>query len=223
VTEEKVRRFVNERLGIPNPSAFTLFAPPDRAVVVVVESEKRDRVVDELLDTLKYAAKGQFSGGRAAVLVVQFLELDADAILAIARRDSTDRAQASALQIATNKFFESPARSHNTHRRLPISRNGDDHGAGDSGARPDVRLHKPVSSARWRCAVSSLCRQAGIILSEGDQPDDTGHRGYARGLFIYSIWHRHSHERRDGSRRGRRRCTQWGPSADDRRRLYSSR
>jgi hypothetical protein len=112
VTREEVRTFVNERLGIANPNAFVMFAPRQHAVVVVVESEKRDRVVDQLLDTLKDAAKGQFSGDRAAVLVVQFLELDADAMLAVAQRDSTDAAKASALQIATNLYFQSTARSH---------------------------------------------------------------------------------------------------------------
>jgi len=112
VTEDVVRHFTDEQLGSPNPSVFVAFAPRKRAIVVAVESDKRDRVVGQLIETLKDVAKGQFSGSRAAILVVHFLELDADAMLELARHDQTDPAKAPALQLATNLFFRSEARSH---------------------------------------------------------------------------------------------------------------
>ena len=61
---------------------------------------------------LKTAAKTQFTGERPAVLVVQFLELSAANLLELASHDTTDPAKAPALQLASNLFFENPARSH---------------------------------------------------------------------------------------------------------------
>jgi hypothetical protein len=109
---EDVRRFVEEQTGLSNVSTFVLFSPGRHAIVVVVDSQKRDRVVGELVRHLKEAAKDQFSRTRPAVLVVQFLELPADAMLELSRHDSNDPAKASALQLATNLFLNSPGRSH---------------------------------------------------------------------------------------------------------------
>jgi hypothetical protein len=112
VTKEKVRGFVDEQLGLSNVSTFSLSAPGKGALVVVVTSRKPDRVIGELVRTLKDAAKGQFSRRRPAVLAVQFLELEAEDMLELARQDSHDPAKARALQRATSLFFESPGRAH---------------------------------------------------------------------------------------------------------------
>jgi hypothetical protein len=112
VTEDAVRAFVDTLFGEANVHAFAAVRPTQAAIVVVVDSQQRDRVLGKLVRDLKEAAADQFSGTRAGALVVQFLELDAEALLQVARRDSTDPSRASALQIATNVFFNTPARAH---------------------------------------------------------------------------------------------------------------
>jgi hypothetical protein len=112
VTQETTRRFIDAQLGESNAHAFTLFRPRKAAVVVIIESDRRDRLVAELLRKLKDAAKGQFSRQRAAVLVVQFLELGPEAILELAAADSHDPRKASSLQLASNLFFRGRNRSH---------------------------------------------------------------------------------------------------------------
>ena len=85
---------------------------PDRcAIVVVVDSQKRDRVVGELVRGLKEAAK-QFSRRRPGLLVVQFLEIDPQGMLVLAQHDSHDPSKASALQLATNILLQGPERLH---------------------------------------------------------------------------------------------------------------
>ena len=111
VTQDDVRQFVEEQIGLSNVHTCVRLSPGRCAIVVVVDSQKHDRVVTELVRNLKAAAE-QFSRQRPALLVVQFLDLEADAMTELAHHDSNDPAKASALQRATSLFLLSPERSH---------------------------------------------------------------------------------------------------------------
>lgn len=112
VTTDAVHELVDRVFGKRNPHVLVLFRPQQRAVIVVVESAQPDRVLRGLMREVKDAAKTQFTKTRPGILAVQFLELSLDGLLELAKSDSTDPARASALQIATNLFFQSPTRSH---------------------------------------------------------------------------------------------------------------
>jgi hypothetical protein len=111
LTREAMAQFLETQLGRSDLYAFSDDRRGKAAVVVVVESEHRDGVIGELLRDLKKAA-GQFSKSRAAIVVVQFLELEANAFRELARRESENPRNASALQVATHRFLDSPGRSH---------------------------------------------------------------------------------------------------------------
>lgn len=110
--EGTIREFVAHRFGKGNPHLFVLYRPGERAVVIVVESRKPDRVLRGLMRELKESAKTQFTAERPGILVVQLLDLSAAELLELAHAQSTDPTEASGLQMATNEFFASPSRSH---------------------------------------------------------------------------------------------------------------
>lgn len=109
---EWLRRFVAERTGSPSHHMFLAVRPTRAAILILVESREKDRVLRGLMDDLKAASRTQFTTRRPGILVVQFLELTADDLLDLAAHDSTDPRQASALQIASNVFFDNLDRSH---------------------------------------------------------------------------------------------------------------
>lgn len=112
VTQETVQGLLDRELGHGSHHVFFGFRPGRSVIALVVESQKPDSVVGGLMRDLKTAARTQFTGERPAVLVVQFLELSAANLLELASHDTTDPTKASALQLASNLFFENPARSH---------------------------------------------------------------------------------------------------------------
>jgi len=112
VTQDAVQDLLDRELGHGSHHVFFGFRPGRSVVALAVESRKPDSVVGGLMRDLKTAAKTQFTGERPAVLVVQFLELSAANLLELASHDTTDPTKAPALQLASNLFFENPARSH---------------------------------------------------------------------------------------------------------------
>lgn len=112
VTMESVHAFLEQTIGSVNPHVFFGYRPAQVAIALVVESRKKDQVVRGLMHDLKTAAKTQLTRQLPGVLVVQFLELSGAELLDVASHDSTEPERASALQIATNLFFQNPARSH---------------------------------------------------------------------------------------------------------------
>lgn len=112
VNPTSLRQFVARESGHPNPHLFVLFRPGRAAVVVLVESLLKDKVVGGLMRELKQAAKTQFTRRRPSILIVQFLDLTPADLLELAASDSADPRTASALQLASNLFFHSPERAH---------------------------------------------------------------------------------------------------------------
>ena len=112
VTMDAVRTFLERETGNSNHHVFFGYRPGKVAVVFLVESRKPDRVVRGLMHDLKTSARAQFTKRRPGVLVVQFLELTTAELLNVASHDSSERSRASAIQIATNLFFDNPDRGH---------------------------------------------------------------------------------------------------------------
>jgi len=129
---ERVREFVKERFGISNSYMFVLFRPSHGAIIVVVESLQKGAVLKGLLRQLKTAATGQFTKTRAGILCVQLYDLTPEQMLELGRSDSTDPQKASALQIATSEFFDSPKRNHihtltyRSHGQVTVTRTAKD-------------------------------------------------------------------------------------------------
>lgn len=112
VTSDAVQELIDKTLGKRNPHALVFFRPQQKAMIIVVESAQQDKVVRGIMQELKQAAKSQFTKQRPGILAVQFIELGHAELLELAKADSPDPEKASALQIATSLFFQSPARSH---------------------------------------------------------------------------------------------------------------
>jgi hypothetical protein len=110
--QDSIRAFARERLGADNPHILAFGRPREKAIVVVTESRRSDRILRGIMRQLKEAAETQFSRARPAVLAVQFVDISADEMLELARADSSDPARASGLQLASSAFLDSPKRDH---------------------------------------------------------------------------------------------------------------
>jgi hypothetical protein len=112
IDQATLREWVISKTGNRNPNVLFMYRPGQSAVVLVHRSREPDEFVPGLMHELKRAAKGQFTKTRPAVLVVQFLELDPDALRRVASADTSDPTRASAIQIATNQFLAGSGRAH---------------------------------------------------------------------------------------------------------------
>jgi hypothetical protein len=107
VSETDLSVFLTKTLGFrENLNSVTHYVPGSDAVIVVMESEKPDRIVDGIYRQLKGSAGRQFSGKRPAVLCVRLRDIDAQQLVNLAN----DRTNGLAL-IAT-RMLRAETRSH---------------------------------------------------------------------------------------------------------------
>jgi hypothetical protein len=107
VSETDLSLFLTKTLGLrENLNAVTHYVPGSDAVIMVMESEKPDRIVDGIYRQLKGSAGRQFSGKRPAVLCVRLRDIDAQQLVNLAN----DRTNGLAL-IAT-RLLRAETRSH---------------------------------------------------------------------------------------------------------------
>jgi hypothetical protein len=94
-------------LGIrENLNSVTYYEPGSGAVIVVMESERPDRVVDGIYRQLKDSAGRQFSGKRPAVLCVRLRDISASQLVSLAN-DKTN-----GLAMIATRLLHGGNRSH---------------------------------------------------------------------------------------------------------------
>jgi hypothetical protein len=96
-------------LGYEVGHVMTVFVPRVSATVVAVRSQKKDEFLLGVYRQLREAAK-QLSASRAGVICVQFRNITSAELRDIAGEPAAS-GKPTALQLMTNKFFDSPARS----------------------------------------------------------------------------------------------------------------
>jgi hypothetical protein len=107
VSETDLSVFLTKTVGLrENLNSVTHYVPGSNAVIMVMESEKPDRIVDGIYRQLKGSAGRQFSGKRPAVLCARLRDIDARQLVNLAN----DRTNGLAL-IAT-RLLRSETRSH---------------------------------------------------------------------------------------------------------------
>jgi hypothetical protein len=107
VSEADLAPFLTKRLGLrENLNSVTHYVPRSGAVIMVMESEKPDRVVDGIYRQLKGSAGRQFTGERPAVLCVRLRDINARQLVNLAN----DRTNGLAM-IAT-RLLRSDTRAH---------------------------------------------------------------------------------------------------------------
>lgn len=98
--------------GQRNTNSMTLFSPGKRAVVLVLDSMKQDKVLDAIRAVLRESALGQFTKTRPGVLAVQLHDLSEAQFRELAGADSSDRQSATGVQRMTSDLLYSPTRAH---------------------------------------------------------------------------------------------------------------
>ena len=88
------------------------FSPGRRAVIVSIESAKRDEVLRGIYRQLREACKGQFTGTRPGHLQVQFQDLSAEGMRSLAEDGALVGTDATGLQVMTTELLRSPSRSY---------------------------------------------------------------------------------------------------------------
>lgn len=107
VSETDLSVFLTKKLGIrENLNSVTHYVPGSGAVIMVMESEKPDRVVDGIYRQLKGSAGRQFSGKRPAVLCVRLRDISARQLVNLAN-DRTN-----GLALIGTRLLRADTRSH---------------------------------------------------------------------------------------------------------------
>lgn len=75
VPQAEVAGFLSRRFGLENVNSASRWSPGRGAAILVVQSEKPDRVLDGIYRQLKDSASKQFSRARPAVLCVQLRDI----------------------------------------------------------------------------------------------------------------------------------------------------
>lgn len=112
LSKQAIAEFVQARLGRTNTNFMVVFAPMKRALVALIESAKRDKVLDGIYHQLREASKGQFTKTRPGHLAIQFQDLTAEQMEGLARDGASDGGKPTGLQVMTSAFLQSPNRSH---------------------------------------------------------------------------------------------------------------
>ena len=107
-----VSDFIHRVTGQPNTNSMTVFSPGKRAVVLVLDSMKRDKVLESVRAVLRESALSQFTRSRPGVLAVQLHDLSEAQFRELAGADSGDRQSATGVQMMTSDLLNSPSRAH---------------------------------------------------------------------------------------------------------------
>jgi hypothetical protein len=107
VTEADLPAFLINSLGMrENLNSVTHYLPSRGVVIVVIESERPDRVVDGIYRQLKDSAGRQFSGERPAALCLRLRDINASQLAKLAD-DKTN-----GLAMIATRLLRSDNRSH---------------------------------------------------------------------------------------------------------------
>ena len=88
ISRIRISNFVSERFGLDNKNILAIFNENNQAIIVVVESNKSNKVLDGILRQLKEAAKKKFSGLSPAVLCCHLADVTEGELLSL--RNSGD-------------------------------------------------------------------------------------------------------------------------------------
>ena len=83
IDQVKISNFLSERFGFDNKNVLAVFGENNRAIIVVIESSKSDRVLEGILRQLKEAAKKQLSGSSPAVLCCHLADVTEAELLSL--------------------------------------------------------------------------------------------------------------------------------------------
>jgi hypothetical protein len=107
VTEADLSAFLINSLGIrENLNSVTHYVSGSGAVIVVMQSERPDRVIDGIYRQLKDSAGRQFSGERPAVLCVRLREINASQLVNLAN------GKTNGLAMIATRLLRADNRSH---------------------------------------------------------------------------------------------------------------
>src|SRR5262249_34819044 len=109
---QAIRDFVRAKLGSTSPHLMNIFSPGRRALIVMIESRRADRVLAGIRRQLRDTAEDQFRGDRAGMICVQLQDLTSEELQSLGEADSTSREIATGLQIMTSDLLQNPRRAH---------------------------------------------------------------------------------------------------------------
>lgn len=112
LSKSAVSEMICQITGQSNTNSMTVFSPGKHAVVLVLDSMKRDKVLDSVRAVLRESALSQFTRTRPGVLAVQLHDLSEKQLGELASADSSDRRSATSIQMMTSDLLNSPSRSH---------------------------------------------------------------------------------------------------------------
>lgn len=108
VSHEEVTRFLMNGYGVENNEAMTYGVPGKRAFLLVLQSLRADRVLDETFPALERAARMQLTGERPGVLVAKFEALHSQELHEI----GIEFGRPTVLRMCASKFLDKPRHQH---------------------------------------------------------------------------------------------------------------
>lgn len=104
--KEAVRDYLERKFGAINPHVLMHFRPNHGAVVLVVESEQRDKVMKGIISQLKEAGRSQLTGKRPGILCVYLSDMDYEQLRRLAESEGTGNSGGTGIQYAITHLFE---------------------------------------------------------------------------------------------------------------------
>ncbi|HVZ46884.1 MAG TPA: hypothetical protein VHA82_23965 [Ramlibacter sp.] len=112
LSKPAVSEFIHRVTGQGNTNSMTVCSPGKRAVVLVLDSMKQDKVLEAVRAVMRDSAIKQFTKSRPGVLAVQLHDLSEAQFRELAGADSGDRQSATGVQVMTSDLLNSPSRAH---------------------------------------------------------------------------------------------------------------
>jgi len=105
ISTDRIQRFLSDKFEIDNKNLLINFSPIKGAVLVVVESAKKDAVLKGIHHQLKNAARNQFSGDRPSVICCELADLTENQLRGLWN-------ERTGLQFMVNKLMERRLQIH---------------------------------------------------------------------------------------------------------------
>ena len=106
------REVIDRVTSTVNKSACIFVNPHGGILLLIIQSEKDDKLLKVAFDKFAEATKEQLTGTRAGMVVAEFEGLSRQQMFSVAQQDNNPSKPPTALRVASHEFFLSESRSH---------------------------------------------------------------------------------------------------------------
>lgn len=104
--QHSVRAFLEQEFGAVNPSVLIHFRPHHGAVVLVVQSRRKDKVLKGIISQLKNSSRDQLTGTRPAIMCVFLSDMESEQLRMLAASEGTGSSGGTGIQFGITHLID---------------------------------------------------------------------------------------------------------------------